>query len=129
VTLAKAAQAVVSALLVVSRAAGSNDHRRREAHAVAEEISRIARHYATRVATMVRTDVSAGEAILDAAGQAGRNLVVMGVSRRPGDVLSFGEVAAALLERSPCSLLFVAPAAAKAASKPPVVEEALAPDR
>src|SRR6185503_17442830 len=39
VTLAKAAQAAVAALLVVSRQAGSQYHRRREVRAVAEEIN------------------------------------------------------------------------------------------
>jgi len=32
----------------------------------------------------------------------------MGVSPRPGEQLFFGEVPADLLERSPCSLVFVA---------------------
>ena len=32
----------------------------------------------------------------------------MGVGRRPGDKLFFGETAAALLDDSECSLLFVA---------------------
>jgi len=36
------------------------------------------------------------------------DLLVMGVSPRPGDQLYFGEVPADLLERAPCSLLFVA---------------------
>jgi hypothetical protein len=36
------------------------------------------------------------------------NLVVMGVSRRPGEKLFFGDTAAALLEKSERSLLFVA---------------------
>jgi nucleotide-binding universal stress UspA family protein len=36
------------------------------------------------------------------------NLVVMGVGRRPGERLFFGDTAAALLEKSEHSLLFVA---------------------
>jgi hypothetical protein len=36
----------------------------------------------------------------------------MGVSRRPGRTLAFGDVAATLLERAPSSLLFVAPQSA-----------------
>jgi len=35
------------------------------------------------------------------------NLIVMGVSPRTGSNLSFGSVAAAILERSDCSILFV----------------------
>jgi len=36
------------------------------------------------------------------------NLVVMGVVPRPGTMLSFGDAAAAILERSDRSILFVA---------------------
>ncbi len=43
------------------------------------------------------------------------DLLVMGVSPRPGDQLFFGEVSADLLERSPCSLVFVASESAAAA--------------
>jgi nucleotide-binding universal stress UspA family protein len=38
----------------------------------------------------------------------GYDLVVLGVSRRPGDLLFFGNTAAAVLEKSPTSNLFVA---------------------
>jgi hypothetical protein len=34
-------------------------------------------------------------------------LIVMGVNRRPGETLFFGDVAAAILERSARSILFV----------------------
>jgi hypothetical protein len=36
-----------------------------------------------------------------------RNLIVMGVSRRPGERLDFGQTAAVLLDRAECSLMFV----------------------
>jgi hypothetical protein len=36
------------------------------------------------------------------------NLLVLGVSPRPGEELSFGQVAAELLDRAECSVLFVA---------------------
>jgi len=48
------------------------------------------------------------EAILRQLEVGGHNLLVMGVSPRPGDQLFFGEVPAALLERAECSVLFVA---------------------
>ena len=38
----------------------------------------------------------------------GYDLVVLGVSRRPGDTLFFGDTAASVLERSDTSNLFVA---------------------
>ena len=45
------------------------------------------------------------------------DLIVLGVSRRPGKVLSFGELATALLESSDRSLMFVAPLAAATARR------------
>ena len=36
------------------------------------------------------------------------NLLVVGVSPRPGEALFFGQVAAELLDKAPCSLLMVA---------------------
>jgi len=54
-----------------------------------------------------RADIAPDQAILREAGR-GYDLVVLGVSRRPGDVLFFGNTAAAVLERSPTSILFVA---------------------
>ena len=44
-----------------------------------------------------------------AAAKAGRqDLIVMGVSRRPGDRLFFGDTAATVLEEAPISIVFVA---------------------
>ena len=49
--------------------------------------------------------------------QLGRhNLIVLGVSRRPGETLSFGSLATALLETSEKSLMFVAPAGRRSSS-------------
>jgi nucleotide-binding universal stress UspA family protein len=36
------------------------------------------------------------------------NLIIMGVSRRPGDTLFFGETAAGILANSPASVVLVA---------------------
>jgi hypothetical protein len=48
------------------------------------------------------------EAILRQLEIAGHNLLVMGVSPRPGDQLFFGPVAAEILGRAKCSVLFLA---------------------
>jgi nucleotide-binding universal stress UspA family protein len=48
-----------------------------------------------------------GEAIVREAKR-GYDLIVLGVSRRPGDTLFFGDTAASVLERSDTSNLFVA---------------------
>ena len=56
---------------------------------------------------MTRADIAPDQAILREASR-GYDLVVLGVSRRPGDMLFFGNTAAAVLERSPTSIPFVA---------------------
>jgi nucleotide-binding universal stress UspA family protein len=120
VTLAKAAEAEAVALSVISRQARNKRQRRREADALADEVRLIAEHHATNVKTAVRVDVSAEDAILQSVERGKHNLIVMGVSRRPGDTLSFGDVATALLKDAKCSLLFISPqarAAAKSSAK------------
>jgi hypothetical protein len=47
------------------------------------------------------------DAILRQIKSGGHNLVVLGVSIRPGEQLDFGQTAAALLDRAECSLMFV----------------------
>jgi nucleotide-binding universal stress UspA family protein len=58
--------------------------------------------------TVVCADKAPDDAILKEAARRKHNLVVMGVGRRPGEKLFFGDTAAALLKMSECSLLFVA---------------------
>jgi nucleotide-binding universal stress UspA family protein len=111
VTLAKGAAAEATALSVISREAKNKQRRRRESQAVAKEIQRIADHLQTPVKTIIRFDVFADEAILQTIEKGKHDLVVMGVSRRPGDVLAFGDVASVLLKSAKCSLMFVAPQA------------------
>jgi len=53
-------------------------------------------------------DPDPAEAILRQLSAGKHNLVVMGVSPRPGGTLEFGGVPAAILARSDRSLLFVA---------------------
>lgn len=82
--------------------------RRREQEAVLKDIVRIADQYGVRVRTAVRAHASPATSILEHARHGKYNLIVMGVSRRPGATLSFGEVAAAVLEDTERSVLFVA---------------------
>ena len=58
------------------------------------------------------------DAILHQIKSGGHNLVVMGVSIRPGEQLDFGQTAAALLDKAECSLMFVV------SEQPPIVPEA-----
>jgi nucleotide-binding universal stress UspA family protein len=58
--------------------------------------------------TAVRKDTTPDDAIRKEMAKGGHNIVVMGVERRPGERLFFGETAAAILEKSDRSILFVA---------------------
>jgi nucleotide-binding universal stress UspA family protein len=73
---------------------------------VLKDIAALAERYDVALRNATRADMAPDEAILQEAGR-GYDLVVLGVSRR-GDMLFFGNTAAAVLERSPTSILFVA---------------------
>ena len=109
VTLASAVRAKISALSVTSPEPRQRQQLRREARAVAEEVERIARQLDTSVRLITRTERSAEDAILRAVERGKHDLVIMGVSRRPGEALSFGHIADSLIKDAPCSLVFVAP--------------------
>jgi nucleotide-binding universal stress UspA family protein len=122
ITLAHSLHADVSTLSVVGKAARNRRAVRREIQAVTDEIKRVGKYLGAKIKTSVRTDDDAGGAILRASERDKSDLVAMGVSRRPGDRLSFGDMADTLLRDAKCSLLFIAPqarAAAKSAPKGP----------
>jgi len=75
---------------------------------ITEEIVQLARAYSVDVRSAVRSHRDAETAILREITAGGHDILVMGVSPRPGDPLSFGDVASALLERASCSLVFLA---------------------
>jgi nucleotide-binding universal stress UspA family protein len=85
---------------------GSASHRNEEA--VLKEVTELADRYDTNVRTAMRIDVAADDAILKEAGRGKYDLIILGVTRRPGETLSFGNMAAAVLENSDMSILFVA---------------------
>jgi Kef-type K+ transport system membrane component KefB/nucleotide-binding universal stress UspA family protein len=80
---------------------------RRYEEAVLKEIVDLADRYGRSIRTALRLDVSPEDAILRQARLGHYNLIVMGVGRPAGDALFFGKVAAAVLENSSHSLLFV----------------------
>jgi Kef-type K+ transport system membrane component KefB/nucleotide-binding universal stress UspA family protein len=75
--------------------------------AILREIVELGDRGGVSVRTAVRRAIAPEEAILRRLHNGPYNLLVMGVSPRPGDGLSFGQVAAAILARSERSLLFV----------------------
>ena len=114
--LARSTGSRVSALYVAtggSNGAGRGRIRRgvdtrRSEEAVLKDIAELADRYDARVRTALRVDAAVEEAILREAKRGSYDLVVLGVTRRPGDTLFFGNMAAALLERCDTAILFVA---------------------
>src|SRR6516225_6358180 len=111
--LARARDAHVTALYVTranSRPKASPSRHaamRRNESAVLEDIEALAERHEGPLRCTTRANMAPDEAILHEAKR-GYDLAVLGVSRRPGDVLLFGNTAAAVLERSPTSILFLA---------------------
>ena len=105
IVLARATKAPLTALYVNP---GGKKGARQYQEAILKDIVDLAETYEVTLRTAVRDDVAPDEAILKEMARRKSNLVVIGVGRRPGDKLFFGDTAAALLETSERSLLFVA---------------------
>ena len=110
--LARADDARVTTLYVTRVNANGTGRKRAQANrrgelAVLEDISALADRYEVHLRSTTRVNIAPDEAILQEAKR-GYDLIVLGVSRRPGDALFFGNTAAAILDRSETSNLFVA---------------------
>ena len=112
-TLARANDAQVTALFVTRANGGKANNAarkratRRNEQAIFKDIGALGDRYDVDVRSTTRANLAPSEAIIREAKR-GYDLVVLGVSRRPGDTLFFGDTAAAVLERSDTSNLFVA---------------------
>jgi nucleotide-binding universal stress UspA family protein len=76
--------------------------------AILKAIVAIADGYNMSIRTAVIAENAADRAILREASRRKNNLIVMGVGRRPGEKLFFGDTASSLLEEADYSLLFLA---------------------
>jgi len=132
VALAQGSRGSVTALHIAGRSAGRRPlHRRLGAlfgrqdeldegpvdNPITNEIVQLARAYSVNVRSAVRTHREADTAILREIGAGRHDVLVMGVSPRPGDLLNFGDVASVLLERAECSLVFLAAEPSTAATR------------
>jgi nucleotide-binding universal stress UspA family protein len=81
---------------------------RSSADAIIREVVRLGDSYAVTVTGAIYRARDPAEAILRELENGGHNLLVLGVSPRSGERLFFGQVAAELLEKAPCSILFIA---------------------
>jgi nucleotide-binding universal stress UspA family protein len=108
-TLAKAASAPITALAIASAVAKSpteGRHARGDNTKILREVARLAKFIGVEVRRRVGKGATQ-KAIQESAGKKRRCLIVFGASRRPGEPLSFGPVAAGLLEQSKHALLIV----------------------
>ncbi len=129
--LARAARGQITALYVHQGSKPQTRQRRvrqawvarRSERAILKDIVSMADNFETPIHVASRSNDSADTAILREARRGGYDLIVMGVSRRPGDRLFFGNVAQAILENEEFSILFVASEAYAQEARPPEKEE------
>jgi Kef-type K+ transport system membrane component KefB/nucleotide-binding universal stress UspA family protein len=107
IVIARATKAPLTALYVAPRNQKGRRSRQYE-EAILKDIVALAETYSIQIKTAVRADIAADQAIVKEMGRRRNNLLVMGVNRRPGEKLFFGDTAAALLASSTKSLVFVA---------------------
>jgi Kef-type K+ transport system membrane component KefB/nucleotide-binding universal stress UspA family protein len=113
--LARTSDSAMTALYVLSRVGlGAAQRRlqrptptRRYEESILKDIADLADRYGRSIRTALRLDISPEDAILRQARLAYYNLIVMGVGRPAGETLFFGKVAAAILENSDSSILFI----------------------
>jgi nucleotide-binding universal stress UspA family protein len=73
-----------------------------------KEVVDIADRYDVTAETVIHADMAPDQAILTEAKKPGHNLIIMGVNRRPGDKLFFGDTTATVFEKAPAAMVFVA---------------------
>ncbi|MGH6961590.1 MAG: cation:proton antiporter, partial [Dongiaceae bacterium] len=113
VALARGSGRPIAAIHVARREPDARDRRRAsptrsQQDAILKEVVGLAERSGVEAVTAVRIESAPAPAILREARDGGHNLIVMGVNRRPGEVLFFGDVAAAVLKSTEASVLFVA---------------------
>ena len=114
IALARASGSPITALYISTgesarraRRKGAPGQPRQRAEAVLKEAVEVADRYGVTMRTAVKRSSAVAETILREAAATRHTLIVMGVNRRPGDALFFGDVAATILERSARSILLV----------------------
>jgi nucleotide-binding universal stress UspA family protein len=112
IVMARATNAPLTVLYVAPRGSDGKSKRRSRTYgheeAILKEVVQLAGGYDVNIRTAVMADRVAEDAILKETERRKHNLIVLGVGRRPGDKLFFGDTAAGLLANADCSLLFVA---------------------
>ena len=113
IAIARACNCPVTALYVAGggtsrRARGQSFLPSEQERAIMKEIVTMADRYDVPINSVVQSDIAADKAIVAEAKKGTHDLIIMGVNRRPGDTLFFGDTAAAVLNNSPTSIVFLA---------------------
>jgi Kef-type K+ transport system membrane component KefB len=106
VAMARAVRGPVTALYVTPPASGKKNPRH-HADGILKDVVALGEAYDVEAKTAVRKEKLADQAILKEMAKRKHNLIVMGVERRPGEKLFFGDTATAILEKSDRSIVFV----------------------
>jgi nucleotide-binding universal stress UspA family protein len=109
IEIGRICKASVTALYVTNKAALRSGQRRsrRQEQAILKEIVELADRNEFEIDTALAADLVPDRAILTAARRGRHDLIVMGVTRRAGEILDFGDTAAAVLNHAEASILFV----------------------
>jgi Kef-type K+ transport system membrane component KefB/nucleotide-binding universal stress UspA family protein len=111
ITIARLLEAPIKVLYVSNSRTGGRARRqiraRRHEQAILKDVVELAEQYDQKITTAVRADVAPDEAIIKEAEREEHDLIVMGVSRRPGGKLFFGDTAARVFENARASILFL----------------------
>jgi nucleotide-binding universal stress UspA family protein len=98
-------------VLYVSNASAPRSRGKRlrsgQAQAILKDIVKLAERYEVDVRTLVRVDGGPDETILREARHRKVDLIVMGVARRSGEKLFFGNTGSTILERARSPTVFV----------------------
>ena len=113
IAIARASNCPVTALYVAGggtgrRARGQSFRPSEQERAIMKEIVSMADRYDVPIKSVVQSDIAPDKAIVAEAKKGTHDLIIMGVNRRPGDTLFFGDTAAAVLNNSPTSIVFLA---------------------
>jgi nucleotide-binding universal stress UspA family protein len=109
IALARACKAPVTAIYVSPPKTGNGGQRsRRQEQVILKDTVEVAEQLDYEIKTGAQAGVALDKAIATTVKRGNHNLVVMGVSRRTGEALDFGDTAAAVLENVDASILFVA---------------------
>jgi nucleotide-binding universal stress UspA family protein len=110
IALARATHRPVTALSVAPTEAAARSGRRispRREGAILKDAIALAEGYEGLVRPAIRSGLPPAEAILREAHERHFDLIIMGVTRRPGETLFFGNSAATVLQKSKASILFI----------------------